>query len=184
MLMESTIQPSMVLHVDHEQSPASSFLSERTSLRCLVYCRSRGRNTLSSVWKSVRQTWRQRCCGPYASPMKSSTNMSAYAISFDLGRRRCGSRVNLVCSAYSGGAVCVATASARSSSLCGLLGWWERRDLLARSATVSLTIHNKGKDFFQPMGNVKGVVTSGSLSALLWKISPRLGASSGHNPMR
>ena len=28
MLMESTIHPSMVWHVDHEQSPVSSFLSE------------------------------------------------------------------------------------------------------------------------------------------------------------
>ena len=49
MLMESTIHPSMVWHVDHEQSPASIFLSEKTSLRFLVSFWSRGRNTLSNA---------------------------------------------------------------------------------------------------------------------------------------
>ena len=64
MLAESIFQPSMVWHVDHDQSPASIFFIERTSLRCLVSCRSRGRNTFSSVWKSVRRTWRRQFHGP------------------------------------------------------------------------------------------------------------------------
>ena len=76
MLTESTIHPSTVWYVDHEQSPASSFLSERTSLQFLVSCQSRGWNTLSSAWKSVRRTWLRRCCCPCASTRKSSTNTS------------------------------------------------------------------------------------------------------------
>ena len=76
MLTESTIHPSMVCYVDHDQYPASSFLRGGTSLHCLVSCRSRGRNTLSSVWKSVRRTWRRQCHGPCASSSKSSTNTS------------------------------------------------------------------------------------------------------------
>ena len=73
MFMESTIHPNMVWQVDHEQSPALSFFIERTSLRYLVSCRSRGRNTLSSAWNSVQRTWRRRCLGSCASPRKSST---------------------------------------------------------------------------------------------------------------
>ena len=56
MLMESTIQPSRVWHVDHDQPPASSFFIERTSLYTLVSCLPRDRNTLSKAWKSVRCT--------------------------------------------------------------------------------------------------------------------------------
>ena len=88
MLTESTIDPSMVWHVEHEQSPASSFFVERTSLHCLVSCRSRGRNTLLSAWNSVRRSWQWRCRGPCASPRKSSTKTSTYARSFALGRCR------------------------------------------------------------------------------------------------
>ena len=117
MLMELTIHLSMVWNVYHENSPAYSLLSEITSLRCLVSCRSRGRNTLSNAWTSVLRAWRRRCRGPCASPRKSSTNTSTYASSFALGRRRYGSRVNLVCSAASGGAGGGDTASARSSRL-------------------------------------------------------------------
>ena len=94
MLMESTIHPSRVWHVEHEQSLASSFFSERTSLRYLLSCLSRGLNTLSNTWKILWRTWRQRCRGPCASPRKSSTNTSMYANSFALGRNRYGSRVN------------------------------------------------------------------------------------------
>ena len=117
MLMESTIHPSRVWHVDHEKSPKFSFFSERNSLRYLVSCLSRGLNTLSNAWKSVWRTLRWRCRGPCASPRKSSTNTSTYAKSFALGRCRYGLRVNWVCSADIGGAGGGSTASAWSSSL-------------------------------------------------------------------
>ena len=73
-MIESKIHPNMVWHVKHEQSPASSFLSKRNSLRCLVSYRSRVRNTLSSAWKSVRRTWWWRCHGPCPIPRKLSKN--------------------------------------------------------------------------------------------------------------
>ena len=130
--------------MDHEQSPVSSFFSERTSLRFLVPCLLSGLNTLSNTWKSVRRSWRQRYHGPYASSRKSSTNTSTYANSFALGCRRYGLRVNLVCSFSRGGAGGGATASAHLSSLWGLLGWWERRDSFARSATIYVAVQNKG----------------------------------------
>ena len=117
MLTESTIHQSMVWHVVHEQSPNSSFLSKRNSLRCLVSYRSRVRNTLSSAWKSVRRTWWWRCHGPCPIPRKLSKNMSTYARIFALGRRGYGSRVNLVCSAASGSAGGGATPSTWLSSL-------------------------------------------------------------------
>ena len=88
MLTESTIHPSMVWQVDHEKYPASSFFIEKTSLRCLVPCRSRVWNTLSSAWNIVRRTWWQRCLGPCASPRKSSTKTSTYTRSLALGRCR------------------------------------------------------------------------------------------------
>ena len=130
--------------MDHEQSPVSFFFGNRNSLRCLVSCLSSGLNTLSNVWKSMRQKWRQRCRGPCDSPRKSSTNTSTYTKSFDLGCRRYGLRVNWVCSFARGGAGGGAIPSAWLSSLWGLLGWWERRDSFARSATVYVVVQNKG----------------------------------------
>ena len=88
MLMESKIHPSMVWHVDHEQSLPSSFFIENTSLRYLVSCRSRVRNTLLSAWNRVRRTCQRRCHGLCVSPRKSSMKTSTYARSFTLGRRR------------------------------------------------------------------------------------------------
>ena len=70
MLMESTIHLSRVCHVDQEHSLASIFFSKRTSLRCLVSCFLRGRNSLSKAWKSLRRTWRRRCHVSCPSPTK------------------------------------------------------------------------------------------------------------------
>ena len=103
---------------------------------------------------------------------------------FALGCRRYGSRVNGVCSFDRGGAGGGATASAQLSSLWGQLGWWERRDSFAISATVYMAVHNKEGDSFQPIGNVRGMSTIGSSSALLGKIRPSLGASSGRIPIQ
>ena len=41
------------------------------------------------------------------------------------------------------------------SSWCCLLGWWVWRASLARYATISVAVQNKGGEFFHPIGNVR-----------------------------
>ena len=81
------------------------------------------------------------------------------------------------------GGAALLTASALSSSLCGRAGPRQRRAALARSATVSVAVQNKGGEFFHPIGNVSGTATSSSPS-FPGNTSPSFGASSGRSAIR
>ena len=150
------------------------------------------------VWHPARQgartscTTRERVCGVHGSggsvapaPCPGSrpqthphTPRFSHWYAAGTGRKSIG-RFFFARDSPSGGA----TASARLSSLCGLLVWCDRRASFARSATVSVAVQNKGGYFFQPMSNVRGGATIGSSLAPLGKIRPSLGASSGRTPI-
>ena len=50
--------------------------------------------------------------------------------------------------------------------------------------TVSVAVKNKGGEFLQPMGNVRGMATIGSSLAPLTNMRPSLGDSFGRTPIR
>ena len=114
---------------------------------------------------------------------ESSMNMSTYANSWALVRRKRGfwdkgSRVG-----YNVGAAALKTAAALLSRVNGCEGVCSQRDWFANYETVSVHVQNKGGRFFHPIGRVRGMATSG-LSSSTGNMRPIFGVLAGRRPIR
>ena len=158
--------------MDHEKSPTSSFLSNRTSFLLGGFSLSKDLKTLSKSRKRVRRTWRCHWVRPCDSPMKSSRKTSTYAKSWALVRRRRVSRDKEPRVVSYVGSLALKTAADLPSILCGCEGECAQRAWLAKLATVYVAVQNKVGKFSHPIGGVRGVETSGLVPSSIGKMSP------------
>ena len=165
------------------QSHVSTLFIYSTPFLCMVYWLSRVNKILSSAWNKFYWRCIHLWLFPNYIPRKLSTKMSMYAIVCALLWSRCGSQVSVTREVWRSRLFGLSAASVWLSYFGGNSVTWWRKAELDRLSTVYISVNNKGREFFHPMGRVVGMSTSSYVSSSNGNRRPIFGHSSSRRYM-